>query len=256
MKSMVWLAGALTVLSTSCRKDPAPVPADGRSTSIAIGDLAGMTVVDSNLVLELAFGSFSDTLKLQLDGDGDAEIMFTVTGYSTPQLGYISEIQMLAGNPDIGLRTLSSADTSWTLVDTDTILGGQWDIEVRTLSIYDCEPFALAAPYSVDTEDVDLVVLDAGTNMAAQDVFGPFTDLVHRSPGSTKSMVSPTGFSGDTVFTSQSMSTFNCDYVPLGAPTYVGFKWIDGGLARLGWVHFTIVNPREVHVHQLALQSN
>lgn len=214
-----------------------------------------MSVVDSNLIINLG-GAFQDTLKLQLDGGGDPEIMFTLMGYSTPQLGSISEIGLMVGSSAVGLHIMNSADTSWIGDEVDTIIGGQWTVEVRTSHKNDCAAFPGAGTFSTDAQDMDLVVLDSGEDLSVNDTFGPFSDLAYRSPGSTTSMPSVTGFSGDTVFTSLYYSTFDCDYLPLDVPMYVGFKWNDGGTERLGWIHFLLEHPREVRVQEVAVQRD
>lgn len=215
-----------------------------------------MLLLETGISLSLSGMNDVATTHFDLDSDGDWDLRLGFLRQSSLGMGLRTWAWLLPLDTGLALGGFHATDTTFIKAEVDTMSpGSQWPVEIRTTTHYDCEPIPGATDSSFAPDRPQLEHYSSGEWLSADQDFIADSINLFAAPLQYTSMLGLFGLSNDTATTAQSTFTRDCNYPSFGSPTYVGYRVNGASGARLGWLHFTIVDESSIVIHDLVVQQ-
>lgn len=229
---------------TSCKKD------NINQSEVRVGEEKRMIVDNLNTVFGSAGPGSSYEKRLDLDGDGEDDIMFSNYGMGSQGVGYYNYISLMCLNSDAKLLVYDVIDTTFLNKETKLHYTNDSSLVLATYFTYTC--------YKIDANDEVFSVTPKykALPLKFQEVvhFTDFfkTDTVTLLSSSHTMPPLYTGTSGDTTFYKVSKYLSDCYYLPDEGVRYIGFSIKN---SRLGWIKLEKTDFFKIKIHQTAIQK-
>jgi hypothetical protein len=246
----------MVMVTAACQKDSSPpvVPEDVGLDGFVIGDPANATLLVVDDTIKGAV-NIPRTRNLDVDQDGQTDIRIVLNCTHTLGTGYRVRAYIAPEHPDAGLTGFYTNDstftsTSYTFINSSA---SGYSVERRQLVRSSCRPLLDGELVSVTSNRTRLKTFSPGELLALEETF--IADSVRLVSNISSSLLNYHGVVNDTLYTSQYVSSINCNAFPQGQPNYIGFRVQRPEDTILGWIKFSIISDEWIALHQVAVRN-
>jgi len=220
------------------------------SVIIAGSNSDSILITSRDTVIEGYFQS-DVSCNLDLNGDGTNDIALTIKDMGLVGTGFVPVSYIRCLHDSILIRNSQQTDTTWSSVSTDTV-EANGSVILKIIATYHTNNF-IPGDSLIAVNEVNHPVFNSGGDpIAITDPYLSAEFMLAYCPYTTPWM---TYYENDILrMVRMELHTENCCFIPDETPVYIGFKLIDNGRTRLGWIKLSLKDFRQLHVYETAIQ--
>ena len=236
----------LLIISEGCKKDNNEVVKN--LTEIEVGEYENMIINNYDTTLIGDYNN-SKNFKLDIDNDGDDDIMFVSELWGSPAIGMHPKTMIVCLKKQAKLYGIHTNDTSFLNINTRIVVGANNTIEVYKYYNYTCNRIDDSDSVLKVIPVFKLLLLNRGDVLHANDVYNSDTLVLTNDGYGFYPVISQEV--NDTLYYEYKYYYNNCNVFPLDKIKYIGVLLGD----KLAWIKISIFNKYKILILDSGIQK-